>query len=240
MTGTLYLVATPIGNLGDITPRMREILSSVSLIGAEDTRRTGRLLAHLELHVPMTSYHDHNERTKWPVLIDRLETGEDVAVVSDAGTPGIADPGWHVVREAIARDIDVVPIPGPSALISALVVSGLPVHRFTFEGYLPRKSGRRLRVLEELRGEERTMIFYETPHRIAATLEVMSEVFGDRRASVSRELTKQHEETMRGTLPELVEVMKTRSRKGEFVIVLGGTDESNPDPKENEHADTNE
>ena len=223
MTGTLYLVATPIGNLGDVTTRMTEILQQVALIAAEDTRRTGRLLQHLGFKTQMVSYHDHNERRKWPQLIETLEAGEDVAVVSDAGTPGIADPGWHVVREAIARDIDVIPIPGPTALISALIVSGLPVHRFVFEGYLPRKSGQRRRRIEELRNEERTMIFYETPHRIVVTLEEMSEILGERRASISRELTKQHEETLRGTLSELLETAKTRSLKGEFVMVVAGT-----------------
>jgi 16S rRNA (cytidine1402-2'-O)-methyltransferase len=232
MAGTLYLVATPIGNLADVSDRVREVLASVSLIGAEDTRRTGVLLKHLDIQTRMTSYHDHNERTKWPKLVERLEADEDIAIVSDAGMPGIADPGWHIVQAALERGIDLTVIPGPTAFVTALVLSGLPVDRFTFEGYLPRKSGRRLNFLRSLVDEDRTMIFYETPYRLEKALVNMVEAFGTRRASVSRELTKIHEETIRGTLPEILDTVQSRSVKGEFVIVVAGAGHSivpNPD-----------
>jgi 16S rRNA (cytidine1402-2'-O)-methyltransferase len=227
MAGRLYLVATPIGNLGDISERTREVLGSVSLVAAEDTRRTGSLLKHLGIQSRITSYHDHNERQKTAALIEALESGEDVAVVTDAGTPGIADPGWHIVQAAIGRDIQLEVIPGPTAFVMALILSGLPVNRFAFEGYLPRKSGKRRRMLEELAGEPRTMIFYEAPYRLAKALGDMADVFGERRASVSRELTKLHEETRRGTLFELRDHASRIAPKGEFVIVVAGT--SDPD-----------
>ena len=235
MAGSLYLVATPIGHLGDVSERMRDVLASVALIAAEDTRRTGRLLKHLDISGNMTSYHDHNERQKWQLLIETLERDDDVAVVTDAGTPGIADPGWRVVQEAIARDIQIVAIPGPTALVPALILSGLPVHRFVFEGYLPKKSGGRLRRLEELRQEERTMIFYETPHRVAKIIGEMHDVLGDRQASFSRELTKQHEETVRGPLSELRARLEEKPPKGEFVIVVTGTGHE-PTPSGGNHS----
>ncbi len=228
MAGRLYLVATPIGHLGDISERMRDVLGSVKLIAAEDTRRTGQLLKHIDVRVPMTSYHDHNERQKWPRLIEALESGDDVAVVTDAGTPGIADPGWHVVKAAIERDIEITAIPGPTALACALVVSGLPTHRFAFEGYPTRKSGKRRRQFAELVDERRTMVFYEAPYRLAKTLADMVLVFGERRASLSRELTKQHEETIRGTLPELLQHTTDRAPRGEYVIVVAGTECDDP------------
>ena len=222
MAGCLYLVATPIGNLADISERIRETLQSVALIASEDTRHTGRLLQHLGVQTKMTSYHDHNERTKWPVLIEALERGDDVAVVSDAGTPGIADPGWHVVQEAIARDIDVISIPGPTAFVSALIVSGLPVHRFAFEGYAARKPSGRRKRLRELSLEERTMIFYETPHRIMSLLKDIQTILGGRRVSVSRELTKQHEETVRGTVSDVLETLEEKKPRGEYAVVVEG------------------
>jgi len=223
MAGRLYLIATPIGNLGDVSDRVRETLANVSLIAAEDTRRTGSLLKHLGIQARMTSYHDHNERQKWPRLVETLEAGEDVAIVSDAGMPGIADPGWHIIQAAIERDIEISVIPGPTAFAMALVLSGLPVDRFTFEGYVPKKPGARKRLFDELTNEQRTMVFYETPYRIERTLAEMVGVFGEhRRASVSRELTKLHEETIRGTLSQLVEHVRTRPPKGEFVIVVAG------------------
>jgi len=222
MAGRLYLVATPIGHLGDVSDRVREVLGAVSLIAAEDTRRTGRLLKHLGISARLTSYHDHNERRKFHELIEVLEGGGDVAVVSDAGTPGIADPGWHVVQAAIEREIEITAIPGPTALILALVVSGLPIHRFAFEGYLPKKPGARRRRLADLRAEERTMVFYETPYRLLATLTEMASVLGERRASLSRELTKQHEETIRGTLPTLRDHVSRHPPRGECVLVIAG------------------
>ncbi len=225
MAGRLYLIATPIGNLGDVSDRVRETLASVSLVAAEDTRRTGTLLKHLGIQARMTSYHDHNERKKWLRLVETLENGEDIAVVSDAGMPGIADPGWHIIQAAIERDIEINVIPGPTAFVMALVLSGLPVDRFTFEGYVPKKPGARKRLFDELANERRTMVFYETPYRIEKTLTEMIGVFGEeRRAAVSRELTKLHEETIRGTLPELVGHMGKRTAKGEFVIVVAGQD----------------
>ena len=184
----------------------------------------GGFLQHLDIRCRLTSYHDHNERQKWPALIEALEAGDDVAVVTDAGTPGIADPGFRIVHEAIAREIEIVAIPGPTAFVPALILSGLPVHRFVFEGYLPKKSGGRLRRLQELLREERTMIFYETPHRVVKILGEMRDVFGDRQASFSRELTKQHEETFRGTLSELLARLEARPPKGEFVLVIAGAD----------------
>jgi len=222
MAGRLYLVGTPIGHLGDVSARVRDTLGGVALIAAEDTRRTGMLLKHLGISGRLTSYHDHNERRKAPALIEALERGDDVAVVSDAGVPGIADPGWHVVRAAIERGIAVTAIPGPTAFVLALVTSGLPAHRFAFEGYLPRKPGPRRKRLAHLRNEERTMVFYETPHKIMATLGDMVEALGDRRAALARELTKQHEETLRGRLPELLAQVSCHRPRGEYVVVIAG------------------
>ena len=232
MTGRLYVVATPIGHLGDVSDRMRETLAGVDLIAAEDTRRTGRLLKHLGIKSSLTSYHDHNERRKWPDLVSVLEAGRDVAVVSDAGTPGIADPGWHIIQAAIEHEIEIVVIPGPTAFVPALVLSGLPADRFTFEGYLPRKPGKRRRRLTELCDEHRTMIFYETPHRIQSTIDAMASIFGERRASFSRELTKLHETTVRGTLTELAEYVSERKSQGEYVIVVAGVDDDSPSDRE--------
>ncbi|HOF61534.1 MAG TPA: 16S rRNA (cytidine(1402)-2'-O)-methyltransferase [Candidatus Latescibacteria bacterium] len=224
MTGRLYLVGTPIGNLGDVSDRVRAVLASVSLIAAEDTRRTRILLKELGVSCPLTSYHDHNERTKFPELLSALEEGKDVAVVSDAGMPVIADPGWHIIQAAIQRGIEIIPVPGPTAFVLALVVSGLPVHRFTFEGYLPKKSSARRRKLEELAEEPRTMIFYETPHSVRSTLRDALEVLGDRKASLSRELTKKFEETRRGTLSTLLSSCDDKVLRGEFVLVVSGTE----------------
>jgi 16S rRNA (cytidine1402-2'-O)-methyltransferase len=229
MAGRLYLVGTPLGNLEDISDRVRNTLGAVSLVAAEDTRRTGMLLKQLGISCRMTSYHDHNERSKWLDLVNVLESGLDVAVVSDAGMPGIADPGWHVIQAAIERNIEIIPIPGPSALVLALVVSGLPLHRFVFEGYLPKKSGARRRRLLEMAGEERTMIFYETPHALVKVIKDMLAVWGDRRASVSRELTKRFEETTRGVLSQILSKFEVQSPRGEFVLVVAGVDEGASD-----------
>jgi len=220
--GVLYLVSTPIGNLADITLRALEVLKSADLIAAEDTRHTGLLLSHYNIKANLTSYHDFNQRSKAPQLIQSLLSGKSVAVVSDAGTPGISDPAYNLVNLAIQNDIQIIPIPGPAAFVSALIVSGLPTDRFVFEGFLPLKSGRRKKRLEVLREEQRTILLYESPHRLLRALAELSEVLGDRRISVSRELTKKFEETVRGRISKVKEYFGTRSIKGEFVLVVEG------------------
>lgn len=223
--GTLYVVATPIGNLGDFTPRAREILAQVSLIAAEDTRHTGQLLKHFGIQAPLTSLHEHNEARRSEGLIERLAGGESIALVSDAGTPLISDPGFDLVAHARARGIRVVAIPGPCAAIAALSVAGLPTDRFTFEGFLPAKASARRAQLEALRNEQRTMVFYEGPHRIKDVLSDMLEVFGpERRAVVCRELTKHFETTYGGTLDDLVRKSTDDPdiSRGEIVMVVSG------------------
>jgi len=219
----LYLVPTPIGNLEDITIRAINILKDVDLIACEDTRTSGKLLSHYEIKTPTTSYHDHNESTKTPHLIERLEGGEKIALISDAGSPGISDPGFYLIRECIRKDIKVEALPGPTALIPALVLSGLANHRFVFEGFLPVKKGRQTR-LSELVDEDRTMIFYESPHRLVKSLKQFAEIFGgDRQASVARELTKMFEEIARGSLEELITIFESRPKiKGEIVVSVAG------------------
>ena len=194
----------------------------MDLIAAEDTRRTGQLLAYLGLKKPLINYHDFNKERRTPELISRLLRGQDIALVSDAGTPGISDPAYYLVVRAVEQGIKVVPVPGPTAFVAALVVSGLPTDRFTFEGFLPHRASRRRKRLEELREETRTMIFYESPHRISETLRDALEILGDRRASLSRELTKKHEETRRGRISELLESCRLRPPKGELVLVIEG------------------
>ncbi len=221
-TGTLYIVATPIGNLEDITFRAIRILKEVDLIAAEDTRHTKHLLDRYLIETPLTSYHDHNKEEKAPVLVDRMLDGKSLALVSDAGTPGISDPGYFLINLAINRNIPVVPIPGATAVIAALSVSGMPTDSFIFEGFLPAKHHARLKRLKDLAKEERTIIFYEAPHKITRTIEDMIEVFGDRSAVITRELTKIHEETIRGTLLEILKHLQTGSIKGEFTIILHG------------------
>ncbi len=219
---TLYLVPTPIGNLEDITLRAIAVLKEVDLILAEDTRTSGKLLHHFGITTPMLAYHMHNEHKVTDRIVDRLKAGENLALISDAGTPGISDPGFLLTRASIEAGIPVVSLPGPTALIPALVNSGLPSDRFTFEGFLPPKKGRQTR-LKELSEEGRTMIFYESPHKLLKTLENFIEFFGgERPASISRELTKVYEETVRGTLSELLEYFGKNPLKGEFVIVVGG------------------
>lgn len=218
----LYIVPTPIGNLADITRRAVDVLNSVDFILAEDTRTSGNLMKHLEISKPMKAYHLHNEHKALPMIIDRLKAGETAALVSDAGTPGISDPGFLVVRECIREDIEVTCLPGPTAFVPALVCSGLPCERFVFEGFLPVKKGRQTR-LNFLTEETRTMVFYESPHRILKTLTQFAEVFGEeRQASVSREISKMYEETVRGSLTSILEHFQTGTLKGEFVIVLAG------------------
>jgi 16S rRNA (cytidine1402-2'-O)-methyltransferase len=220
--GTLYIVATPIGNLEDITLRAVRVLKEVDLIAAEDTRHTRHLLDRYQIETHLTSYHDHNKEEKAPILVVRMLEGKDVALVSDAGTPGISDPGYFLINLAIDQDIPVVPIPGATAAIAALSVSGMPTDNFVFEGFLPPKHTARLKRLQGLIQEERTLIFYEAPHKIIKTVEDMLEIFGDRRAVITRELTKIHEETIRGTLSAILTRLKSGTIKGEFTIVLHG------------------
>ncbi len=213
---------TPIGNLGDITMRALEVLSSADLILAEDTRTTRILLNHYHINVPLQSHHKFNEHKSVDAVCDRIEQGAKVAIVSDAGTPGISDPGFLLVRRCIERNLEVESLPGPTAFIPALVNSGLPCDRFCFEGFLPQKKGRQKRI-SALAEEERTMIFYESPFRVLKTLQQLADVLGeDRRVSVSREITKKFEETVRGTLSSLMGYFSNKPPKGEFVIVVAG------------------
>jgi 16S rRNA (cytidine1402-2'-O)-methyltransferase len=221
-SGTLYIVATPIGNLGDMTFRAIETLKSVDLIASEDTRTSGRLLKHFGIEAAQTSYHEYNERQKAPELVKMLKEGKSIALISDAGTPLVSDPGYRLVNLAVSEGIDVVPIPGASSILAALVVSGFPTDRFCFEGYLPKSSGRLRRKLEELSSESRTMIFFETQFRILKSLPVMQELFGDRLIFVGRELTKKFEEKMRARISEITNALSKRAIKGEIVIVVPG------------------
>lgn len=223
MAGTLYLVPTPIGNLGDISRRTAEILSAADFIAAEDTRVTVKLLNHLGLKKPMAAYHRHNCGTAGPVILRRIQEGERCALVTDAGTPAISDPGEDLVALCAAAGVAVEAIPGPCALTVALSVSGLPTGRFTFEGFLPQNKKNRRAQLDSLADEERTMVFYEAPHKLRATLDDLAAVFGpDRPLAVCRELTKLHEEVLRLTLGEAVERYAAQEPRGEFVLVVGG------------------
>ena len=221
-TGILYIVSTPIGNLEDITLRALRVLKEVDLIAAEDTRHTHQLLVHYEIHTPRTSYFEGNELQKGEKLIARLKAGEAIALVSDAGTPTISDPGYRLLVKCIEADIPIVPIPGPSACIAAASVAGLPLHNFAFEGFLSPKSGKRKRRLTDLHEEQRTLIFYESPHRLIAFLQDVLEVFGERRVSVARELTKKFEEVFRGTVTEAIQKFQATPPRGEFTIVIAG------------------
>src|SRR6267143_5597999 len=221
MAGTLYLVSTPIGNLEDITHRAVRLLGEVELIACEDTRHTKKLLNHYGINTRTISYHEHNESERAVELLERLKQGANVAVVSDAGTPGISDPGFRLTRLAIENEITVVPVPGANALIAALVSSGLPTDEFFFGGFLPARSGARRTRLEELRSIPATLIFYEAPHRIVATLKDALEILGEREAVVARELTKLHEEVARGRLSELaVRFSASESVRGEMVLMI--------------------
>lgn len=218
----LYLVPTPIGNLKDITLRAIEVLNQADVILAEDTRTSGILLKHLQISRPLQSYHIFNEHKAVEKLVARMKSGEYFALISDAGTPAISDPGFLLVREVLQAGLEVQCLPGPTAFVPALVNSGLPNDRFVFEGFLPHKKGRKTRI-DNLVNEERTMIFYESTHRIQKTLVQFAEAFGaDRQACVSRELTKLHEENVRGSLAELIEYYQTHSVKGEIVLILAG------------------
>ena len=216
----LFVVPTPIGNLGDITLRSIEVLKSADLILAEDTRTSSKLLKHYDIDTPVESFHMHNEQKKLESIINKLRSDSEIALISDAGTPGISDPGFLLVRECINNEVEVECLPGPTAFVPALISSGLPCDRFSFEGFLPVKKGRTKR-LKELSTETKTMIFYESPHRILKTLNDLSNYFDvDSQISVSRELTKLYEETFRGTIKESVEHFEKNKTKGEFVIVL--------------------
>ncbi len=221
-SGQLILVGTPIGNLGDVSQRAIETLKSADVIAAEDTRRTKILLDRYGIRAPLTSYHSYNVKAKGPQLIDRIKAGEHVALVTDAGMPGISDPGTLLVRLAIDAGVPVAAVPGPTAFVMALVLSGFPTHRFVFEGFLPIKSGARRKRLQALTADDRTLIFYESPHRLLPMLEDVLAVFGDRAASISRELTKQFEETIRGSLSMLIERFRRENPRGEFVVILSG------------------
>ena len=224
MAGKLYIVPTPIGNLGDITLRAIEVLRSVDTVLAEDTRTSGKLLKHYEISTTVRSYHMHNEHRITADLASRMEAGETMAMISDAGTPGISDPGFLLVRECLRKGVSVECLPGPTALIPALVESGFPSDRFVFEGFLPPKKGRQKR-LQGLKEEQRTLIFYESPHKLLKTLDQFQEVFGpDRQVSVSRELSKLYGETIRGTLESVADHFKAHAPKGEFVLVIRGAD----------------
>ena len=220
--GTIYIVSTPIGNLGDFTQRAVEILSTVSLIAAEDTRRTRILLNRYEIQTPLSSYNSYNKFKKGPLFMSRLKKGESIALVSDAGTPGVSDPHYHLVQLAINEGIFVNTVPGPSALLAALTVSGLPMDKFVFEGFLPRKKGRATR-LENLAEEKRTLVIFESPNRIQKTLKDILNVFGNRKVAIARELTKIHEETIRGNLEDIGN--QDRKWKGELTLVIEGSND---------------
>ena len=222
MAGKLYICATPIGNLEDITFRAVETLKKVQLIAAEDTRHSGTLLSHYDIHTPVTSYHEHNRFEKAEVLLSRLKEGDDIALITDAGTPVISDPGEILVQRAREEGIEVLTLPGPCAMIAALSVSGIPGRRFCFEGFLPADNTERRAVLEELKDETRTVILYEAPHHLKGTLKELAKTLGERQVAVCRELTKLHEEALIMTLPEAADYYGENEPKGEFVLVIGG------------------
>ena len=229
--GVLYVVATPIGNLEDVTVRALRILKEVDLIAAEDTRHTRKLLTHYAITTRLTSYHDHAEAAKTPKLIDLLRAGKNVALVSDAGTPGISDPGYRLVNAAAEAGLRVVPVPGPSMVTALLSVGGLPTDRFAFEGFLPAKQGRRRRVLHALRHEPRTLVLYESPHRLSDCLADLAAELGDRRVVVGREVTKRFEEILRGPINEVAATLGQRPVKGEVALLVEGWDgEEAPGP----------
>ncbi|HMI52763.1 MAG TPA: 16S rRNA (cytidine(1402)-2'-O)-methyltransferase [Candidatus Saccharimonadales bacterium] len=226
--GCLYLVGTPIGNLEDITLRALRILKEADRIACEDTRHTQRLLTHYDIHKPLVSYHEHNEMTRAPELIVALEQGAKIALVSDAGTPLVSDPGHRLVTLCLRHQIPVVPIPGPSALLASLSASGLPNEEFLFVGFLPNRAGERRRALEHLRIEDRTIVLYEAPHRIAETVSDAREILGDRPACLAREVTKLHEEFRRGKLSEISASLLERPARGEITLIIGAFDANEP------------
>lgn len=225
--GTLYLVATPIGNLDDMTFRAVKILQEVDLIAAEDTRHTRKLLAHFDIHVSLTSYHEHNKLLKGPELLEKLLDGISIAVVSDAGLPGIADPGSHIVELAIENSVKVVPVPGANAALTALIASGLDTVRFSFIGFLPKKKNNRQELLQRLKNNTETLIFYETPHRLKKILKELEQGLGEnRQIAVCRELTKKFEQFIRGSIKEMNEYFAQNEPRGEFVLIIEGNNEA--------------
>lgn len=228
----LYLVSTPIGNLEDITLRALRVLKEVSLIACEDTRHTRRLLDHFGINKPTISYHEHNEQARADELVQRMLGGESIAIVSDAGTPGISDPAYRIVTKAIEHGITVVPIPGAAALIAGITASGLPTDSFLFAGFPPHKKMARRAKLEEFKNQRATLIFYEAPHRIRETLADALEIFGNRQAALARELTKLHEQFIRGNLSEIVAHFDTHEPRGEMVLVIAGSGDDNLPPVE--------
>lgn len=222
MSGVLYIVATPIGNLEDISLRALRILKEVDRIAAEDTRHTRILLSHFDIRTPLTSYHEHNEKTQAPRLVERLQRGENIALVSDAGTPAISDPGFRLVVEALRADVRIIPLPGPSALATVLSASGLPTDRFIFEGFLPAKKQERETRLQALRNESRTLVFYEAPHRLKESLAALQRILGDRAIVVAREVSKIHEEFLRGSIEQVLTQLAEREVKGEITLVVRG------------------
>lgn len=228
MSGKLIVVGTPIGNLSDFSPRATEALAAADFIAAEDTRVTRKLLTHFNIHRPLVSYHEHNKQERGGTLCDRMAAGEVCALVSDAGMPAISDPGELLVAQCVERGIPVNVVPGPSAVVSALAISGLPTGRFTFEGFLSVNKKSRREHLDGLKDETRTMVFYEAPHKLAATLADLLDAFGDRRVALARELTKIHEEVVRTTLAQAAQRYADGSARGEFVLVVEGAPESAP------------
>jgi len=232
MPGTLYIVATPIGNLEDITLRAIRTLKDADIIAAEDTRHTQTLLRHFTINTPLTSYHEHNERAKTGQLVARLERGESIALVSDAGTPAISDPGYRLVVEAIRLGVRVVPIPGPSAVIAALSAGGLPTDGFNFRGFLPARKRERRSKLQEFRDDRYSIVVYEAPHRLKESLDDIREIFGDRRMVLARELTKLHEELLRGRISEVIAEVSQREIRGEVTLIIEGCSDVNPPSEE--------
>ena len=229
--GTLYLCATPIGNLQDITLRVLETLEAVDLVACEDTRKTLQLLNHFNISKPVTSYYEHNKMSKGDVIIQQLKDGKNIALVSDAGMPGISDPGYDLVQQCLAEDIPFTVLPGAVAAVTGLVLSGLPTDRFSFEGFIPRQKKERLQYFQNLLHEERTMIFYESPHRLEDTLKTLIEVFPDRPMAAARELTKKFEEIVRGTPSEVLAHFEAEGIRGEFVLLLHGADPAPPEER---------
>lgn len=222
MEGRLYLCATPIGNMEDITLRVLRTLKEVDLIGAEDTRNSIKLLNHFNIRTPMTSYHEYNKVEKAEYLVNAIKKGKNVALITDAGTPGISDPGEELVRQCIESGIEVTSLPGPAACVTALTMSGLPTGRFAFEAFLPRDKKSRNKIIGELKEESRTIIIYEAPHHLAATLKELKEALGDRRISLCKELTKKHESVIRMTMGKLIEKFENEKPRGEYVLVIDG------------------
>jgi 16S rRNA (cytidine1402-2'-O)-methyltransferase len=228
MSGSLYIVPTPIGNLEDITFRAVRVLKEVDLIAAEDTRHTQVLLNHYDIRTSVTSYHEHNERGKARELVELLRQGRSIALLSDAGTPMISDPGYRLVVEAIRAGVQVIPLPGPSAVTAALSAAGLPTDRFGFEGFLPAKKSERRSTLEALKKDTKTLIFYEAPHRLKETLADMAEIFGDREVAIGREISKVHEEFLRGALREILATVEQQTVRGEITLVVQGATSGAP------------